>query len=317
MNNNPQNLLQHLLSVLISRRKFLLYVMLTATLIGAIICAFRPKQYIAETKFVLKNHLFADRTYLYSKDMRYINYYASEDDIERLVALEDADAVMNDLIGRLHLAAYYKTNLRKDPGYRKLRKKISGRVKIYHTPEKHAVLAFWDKNPQMAARIANEYLRLIEFHLRNNYNSVRNDAFGALKEKIHEEENQLNLLTDSLSALREQYGIYDIISPTRSNTVITNHYNGNGRKDFAKGLELIQNLESVKDRAVADLSDHLSLANQYEGGENVKDLSLIQIIKTAQPPLHASTLGYISTLLVCLFSGLAFGVIYVLVNERR
>jgi uncharacterized protein involved in exopolysaccharide biosynthesis len=301
---------------LFAHRKVILWITGCALLTGVVAGLCRRPEYTAETTFILKNHLFADRSYLYSKDMRYINYYAPEDDIERLVALSDADRVLDDLIRQQHLDVYYKANAQKDTAYRRLKKKIMRRVKIHRTPEKHAVLAYTDKSPVKAAQIANKYLGLIEQNLRSNYNSVRSDVYRSLREKITEEEAALEKLTDSLAKMRDYYGIYDILNPTRANMMVDAHIKHNGHPEFAKGMELIQNLESVKDRAVADLSDHISLANQYAGSNKINDLSLIQIVKTAQPPLKPSSTGVLLTALLSLLAGFCFSILYVLIRYR-
>ncbi|HTN16659.1 MAG TPA: hypothetical protein VL092_03195 [Chitinophagaceae bacterium] len=316
MSFNPQAETSNIFRMLAARRKTILAISLSAAVFGLALGLFKTKRYSAETTFILKNHLFADRTYLYSKDMRYINYYAPEDDIERLIALTDADHVLDELIGQLDLVAYYKTDTAKPKALRILKKKIAKQVEIMRTPEKHAILSYEDKNPEMAARIANKYLELIELNLRINYNSVRADVYRALQNKIAEEDSALLLLTDSLASMRKYYGIYDIISPTRGNMIVNAHIQDNGHPEFAKGLELIQNVESVKDRAVADRSDHISLANQYAGSEKIGDLSLIQIVKVAQPPLKASSTGPALIALVSFVAGLIFSVLYLLVQAR-
>ncbi|MBL7711736.1 MAG: hypothetical protein JNL13_04705 [Chitinophagaceae bacterium] len=316
MSFDPQTETKTIFRIIAAQRRKILIFGLSAAVLGFMLGLFKTRRYNAETTFILKNHLFADRTYLYSKDMRYINYYAPEDDIERLIALTDADNVLNSLISQLNLVAYYKTDTTKPKALRILKKKIAKQVEISRTPEKHAILSYEDKNPEMAARIANKYLELIELNLRINYNSVRADVYRALQTKIAEEDRALMLLTDSLAAMRRQYGIYDIISPTRGNMIVNAHIQDNGHPDFAKGLELIQNVESVKDRAVADRSDHISLANQYAGSEKIGDLSLIQVIKVAQAPLKASSSGPAFIALVCFVAGLLFSTLYMLVQAR-
>ena len=64
--------------------------------------------------------MYADKTYLYSKDMRYINYYGSEDDIERLVALIESDTIQNTLISELNLMKHYKADSTSDKEVRLL-----------------------------------------------------------------------------------------------------------------------------------------------------------------------------------------------------
>jgi uncharacterized protein involved in exopolysaccharide biosynthesis len=67
---------------------------------------------------------------------------------------------------------------------------------------------------------------------------------------------------------------------------------------------------------VADRSDHISLANQYTNSEQINDLSLIQIIKTAQAPLKTSSLGIIPLALFCGLLGLLFAMLLILLQLR-
>lgn len=317
METQPATLLQNILSLLIHKKKKILYFCSAAMLLGLLISLLKPKEYKAETAFILKNHLFADRSYLYSKDMRYINYYAPEDDIERLIALIDADSVIDILIRDLNLIQYYKVDtIGKPKALRMLKKSIAKQVKIIRTPEKNAELSFKDKNADTAAIIANKYLELIEKTLRKNYNSVRQDVLNSLQTKIREEDSVLIVLSDSLARMRQYYRIYDIINPTRGNMILSAHITDNGHPEFAQGLELIQNIESVKDRLVADRSDHLSLANQYTTSAQLNDLSLIQIIRVAEAPLKTSGLGIIAISLLCGMIGLVFVVLFILLQYR-
>lgn len=317
MNIQPTTLLQNIISVLNSKKKQILYSCAGAILLGLIISLAKPKEYKAETAFILKNHLFADRSYLYSKDMRYINYYAPEDDIERLIALIDADSVIDILIRDLDLIRYYEVDTTGKPkALRMLKKSIAKQVKIIRTPEKNAELSYKDKNADTAAIIANKYLELIEKTLRKNYNTVRQDVLNSLQTKIKEEDSVLIVLSDSLARMRKYYRIYDIINPTRGNMLLNMHITDNGHPEFAEGLELIQNIESVKDRMVADRSDHVSLANQYTNSAQLNDLSLIQIIRVAEAPLKTSGLGIIAISLLCGLFGFIFIVLFVLFQYR-
>jgi hypothetical protein len=98
--------------------------------------------------------------------------------------------------------------------------------------------------------------------------------------------------------------------------MMSNHITDNGHPEFARGLELIQNIESVKDQAVSDRAEHISLANQYATGEKMNDLSLIQMIKVAQPPLKPSDMGIILTTLISMLTGFAFAVCYIILTGK-
>ena len=313
---NPEKDTLKIIDIVYQRKRVVLVFAFAAFALGITARLLKPREYTAETFFILKNHLYADKTYLYSKDMRYINYYGSEDDIERLVALIESDTIQNTLISELNLMKHYKADSTSDKEVRLLKKTIAKKVKIMRTPQKSASLSYTDKSPEMAAKIANRYLQLLEYTLRTNYNSVRKDVQHSLQDKIAQEDRSIALLTDSLARMRKYYGIYQIINPARENMMLNGNIENNGHPEFAEGLELIQNLESIKDQAVTDRAEHISLLNQYVTGEKADDLSLIQLIKVAEPPLKPSDMGIVATSVISLILGAAFGIIYAILQYR-
>lgn len=86
----------------------------------------------------------------------------------------------------------------------------------------------------------------------------------------------------------------------------------NGREGFAKGLETIQNYESVKDQLVADRSRHISLVNQYTTGTGMNELPLTKVIKKAKLPLKKAGMGFFTTIVAAGFAGAFFSMVYVL-----
>jgi len=313
---NPEKDTLLLIDIINKSKRLIIAFACIAAILGITARLLKPREYKAETFFILKNHLYADKTYLYSKDMRYINYYGSEDDIERLVALIESDTIQNTLIRELNLMKHYKVDSTSEKEIRLLKKTIAKNVKILRTPQKSASLSYTDKDPILAAKVANRYLQLLEYTLRTNYNSVRKDVHHSLQDKVAQEGEVIAMLTDSLANMRKYYGIYQIINPARGNLMLNGNIENNGHPEFAKGLELIQNLESIKDQAVTDRAEHISLLNQYVTGEQADDLSLVQLIKTAEPPLKPNDFGIVTTVLLSLLLGAAFGIVYVLLQHR-
>lgn len=119
------------------------------------------------------------------------------------------------------------------------------------------------------------------------------------------------MLTDTLAHLRDEYGIYDIISPARYNIMLSSLKNS-GKPGFARGVEQIQNIESVKDELVSDRARNITLANQYTTGTKMNELPLTKIVKLSPLPIKASGPGLKMVLLICALSGFFFSTLYVL-----
>jgi uncharacterized protein involved in exopolysaccharide biosynthesis len=89
----------------------------------------------------------------------------------------------------------------------------------------------------------------------------------------------------------------------------------NGRPGYGKGVELIQNIEAVKDELVSEKAKHIALAGQYASSIDNKQIILTQVIKTAKIPVKAKEPGMLTVILVSGLLGLLFGVLYALKNS--
>src|SRR5690606_3089253 len=112
---------------------------------------------------------------------------------------------------------------------------------------------------------------------------------------------------------REQYQIYDIINPKRTNTIIGS-LKSNGHKEFGRGVEEIQNVSAIKDQWVMDRSSYISLMNEFSTGTGADELSFMKVISPATPPVSPAGLGLVLTVVACALLGFFFCVVTVLLN---
>ncbi len=241
-----------------------------------------------------------------------MDYFASEDDIDRVMAIAKSDMVRNQVIENMHLFAAYglDSNDAKDAD------KMGGIWKknfdATRTEFKNMELSFVDTNAKRAADITNETVRVVEYTYRNYYNAIKAKIYSSIEEKVKETDSTINTLTDTLAALRDHYQIYDIISPGRNNMM--NAIKNNGNKDFGMGIEQIQNIESVKDQIVTDRAKYISLLNEFSTGTKLNDLSFLKVISSATPPVKHAGLGLILTVIACTVVGFFGSVIIALIN---
>jgi LPS O-antigen subunit length determinant protein (WzzB/FepE family) len=292
------------------RKKIFIFTLLSAFL-GILLYFILPKKYEADATFILKNPQYADRSNMYNNETKFVDYYGNEDDIDRLTTISWSDTVQNTVIRTMNLAAVYNYDTTKPKEVIKLRRRFNRNLKIRRTESKSIILSYCDKDPQRAADVVSLSISLIEKSLRGFYNSMRNDMYQSILRKANDDEANITMLTDSLIKLRQQYKIYDIISPSRYNTIMGS-MKDNGNPDFARGVELIQNIESVKDELVSDRTRHLTLANQYSTHTQINEMPLIHMVKQAQPPLRPKDVYILETIVLCTLLGFLFSVVYVL-----
>ncbi len=287
---------------------------LIAVISGLLIYLVMPRKYEAEVIFILKNPIYADRNNLYNYEAKFLDYVANDDDVDRLITMASSDSLQDNIISTLHLAAAYDYDSTDPEQVHKLKKYFKNHLKIFRNEYKNVVLTYTDKDPVRAAATANLCVVLLEKNLRGFYNGMRRNMYLSILNKIHEEDSAVVVLTDTLVKLRNQYGIYDIISPSRYNTIL-GAMKENGHAGFANGVEQVQNIESVKDELVGDRAKHISLANQYSTGTEVNEMHLTHIIQAATPPFPQTRLEIAITVSVSACLGLLYGIVHVLMAD--
>ncbi|MBS1585596.1 MAG: hypothetical protein JSS82_08600 [Bacteroidetes bacterium] len=293
------------------RRKLIGYTTVAAIVAGLLFYFIKPKKYEAELIFILKNPLYSDRNYLYNNETKFIDYFANDDDVDRLITMARSDSVQNKIINAFSLAQAYDYDSASPKQILKLRKFFNKNLNIYRTESKNVVLTYTDKDPARAIKVASMCLDESEHTLHGFYIGMRRSMYESIVSKIKEEDSTIHMLTDTLSKLRARYGIYDIISPARYNIMLS-AFKDNGKPDYALGLEEIQNVESVKDELVADRAKHITLANQYTTGTSLTDMPFTYVVNRSRLPLKPKEMNLAIILLACAFAGLFFSALYVL-----
>ena len=300
--------------ILSRRKKFILFITLAAGVAGLLGAFIRPKQYEAKAEFYLKNPFYADRNFVYNSDAKYIDYFAGEDDVARLIAFAHSDTVQLRIIRVMHLYKAYHVDTANAKEVADFRKNFTDRLNLWRTDSRGLELASIDKDARRAAAIANLTVALLEQELQHFYTGTRASMHQSVLRKIAEQTERIQVLTDSLVALRELYSIYDIISPSRYNLMLGNIKN-NGKPGFARGIEQIQNIESMKDEMVSVRSHNLTLAEQYATGNGLNEMPLIYMVKQALPPQRVMGMSKLFLALTTALCGFFFACILILITN--
>jgi uncharacterized protein involved in exopolysaccharide biosynthesis len=295
-------------------QRLIIIVTVLAAVLGAIFSFIRKKKYEAKADIIMTNPLYTDRNNLFrANEMRFVDYFGGDDDADRVLVIAESDTVRNMVTQRLNLGEAYKLDLSKADDRAKLRGIFKKNFKVNRTEYKTAEIFYTDTDPQRAAAVVNESVKASEEIFRGFYVHMRSKVYNSINEKIQDMDSTINTLTDTLAVLRNQYGIYDIIAPGRMN-VMSGSIKSNGSANFGKGVEQIQNIESIKDQLVADRARYFSLLNEFSTGNSAGDLSLIQWITPATPPADPKGLGTLMLIVACALLGFFFSALYVLIS---
>ena len=260
---NPRFDLVDIIRIIERRRRFVITVTLICLALGVLFYLVRQKKYEATVAFFVSNPILTDRSNIFAgADSRYTDYFGDEDDIDRVIALAESDTVVIQTIKNSGLDKAYDIDL-SDPNERsKIKSRFSKNLEVKRTEYKLLEVYYTDKDPKIAADVANEAVKNIGAGYSNFYNSRKNIVYASLKKSLKAVDSSIVSLTDTLARLREESGIYDLISPNRVN-LVNNSVRGNG-KDMGRYMEVILNFESVKDMMVIDRSKfcHCSISIQ-------------------------------------------------------
>jgi capsular polysaccharide biosynthesis protein len=300
----------------IRRHKNIILVITALTAVaGALFYLAGPKKYEGKTEFIVRNPVYSDRNNLYNYDTKFIDYFANEDDIDRVILMSESEIVQSRVIRNLHLAEAYGIDASNRKGEQQLARKFSKNYNITRTEYKDLVLAYVDVDPERAAKVANEIVKVLDSTFIDYYREMRQHMYQSIADKIKEEDSTINALTDTLVLLREHYGIYDIISPARNNLMLS-PMNASGKKDFARGLEMVQNVESLKDQVVADRAKQTTIYNQFNTGTRIDQMPMIKVVTYAKNPVSPKGIGGMYTVLACAFLGFFFSTMLMSFTDR-
>jgi capsular polysaccharide biosynthesis protein len=286
-------------------KKLVIIITAASALAGAIFHLAGPKKYEAKTEFIIRNPLYGDRNSIYNYETKFIDYFGNEDDADRIMIMAGSDMVQSKVIKNMNLAAAYNLDENDPKSKDQLERKFNKNFNITRTEYKDVVLSYMDTDPARAAAVANECVKVLEAAFGGFYKDMRVGMYQSINEKIKEEDSSIDALTDTLSSLRDQSAIYDIISPSRFNLMLGS-MKDNGHKNYGKAVELIQNYESLKDELVSDRAKQATLVNQFTTGNKMEELPMIKVVTPAKIPISAKGIGGLYTMLACALLGFFF-----------
>lgn len=307
----PRFDLVDIVKTLHQKLRLLIIVTIIAALVGAVAFLVRKKQYKAKTAFFVANPLYIDRTNLFRTDYsQFIDYFAKEDDVDKVMAIAKSDSMQRRVIDKLQLGKVYGKDPSNPKDLFKLMEIFEGNFEIKRTEYTSVEVTYTDADAKVAADVANEIVKTISEMYSSYYASLRNHVQHSLQAKISEIDTTINRLTDSLAVLRDRYQVYDLISPSRKNIISGTMRSGG--QGFGRGIEEIQNIESVKDQLVTDRAEYITIINEYTTGTKAGDLPLVQTLTNASAPYKAMGFGLLATIAISAIVGLFFCALLVL-----
>jgi len=306
--NTPTFDLVDIVKVVQRNLKLILSVTIAAALIGGIGNKMKKKEYQAESEVYLLNPLFGDRNHIFRlpEDVHFVDYFGTEGDVDRVMTMIASKDVEDSVVKAMDLYKAYGLNPQQPADRVKMRQIYRDGFESKRTENSSIMSSYTDTDPVRSAAVLDAICKITDYKLRAYIASVKSNSMKAVEQKIKQTDLQISLYTDSLVHAREQYGIYDIISPVRKG--ITAASVSHSGANAARGVEEVQNLEAVKDQLVISRAELASIANGLNA--NVADeVQLLYNVSTPVAPDKAHGLGTILTAAACAFVAFFFCVL--------
>jgi hypothetical protein len=256
--------------------KILLFAFLVASIMAAYAYSLKNR-YTSYANFYPANALIGSRDNLFRKEFQdAIDMFGLENEIDRIYTIGNSAPILSMLIEKYKLAEHYKIDVKNDTkGMLKVYKKFDKMYNVSKGAFGNIELNVTETDPQLGYEIAQSALEAIQDNFRSYYVNSSKGISDALNVRMLSMDSTIALLTDSLVNMRNKYGIFDIISPSRKSDVSVNSTN-------ARGIEEIQTVEELKDKMVMEKANYAGIQNEFLTIQH-KSIPFIHVVQYPTP----------------------------------
>jgi uncharacterized protein involved in exopolysaccharide biosynthesis len=257
-------------------KKILTFAIIIAAIV-AVYAFFQKNTYKSYGNFYPANGLISGRDNLFRTDLQdAIDQFGLENEVDHMYTIANSAPVLSHLIEKYNMAKHYKIDVDADPkGKEKVYKRFDKCFDVTKGANGNMEITVTDENSDTASAIANEALIELQDKFGSYYRSSSAGVAQAMLVQIKMQDSAIGVYTDSLVKLREQYGVYEILSPSRKGNTTTTSRN-------ARGIETVQNIEEIKDKYVIERARYDAIRNEFNTAAS-KSIPYIQVIQYPTP----------------------------------
>ena len=152
--------------------------------------------------------LLADET---NNERLDIKAYAIEEETEQMMEILGSRALKDKLIPRHNLIAHYNLDTTKKYWQTNLYKNLEESLDVKRTKYGAISISFEDRDPELACRITNDIVDLLDTIKREVENERARAAYAVLQKQMEDVNAEIDRLDDSIKVVME-HGVYDFES---------------------------------------------------------------------------------------------------------
>ncbi|MHB1921504.1 MAG: Wzz/FepE/Etk N-terminal domain-containing protein [Chitinophagaceae bacterium] len=199
MMSEPSFNLIQTVGVLRAWKKQLVLILVVALVVSTLVAFLIPPQYVSQAVLLPANPSLGDRSNLFRTDFELPgNYFGNGDDLDRLLAEAQAPSVIRYLVDRFGLVDHYGIRRSQPFVNTKAARELKKHLEVEKTELSTLRITVWDRNPQMAAELANGAVEKIRTDDQQLLITARSALVSALEKHLGLINLQLSQLQDSI-----------------------------------------------------------------------------------------------------------------------
>ncbi len=230
---------------LLSKIRWILILSFVVALLTAGTSLLLPNYYEASTIFYAASPDLSAPAPL-STTQQKVQVYGNDEDLDRLLSIANSNQLSEFLIDSFNLYEHYDIERNAVKASYKVRKKLRKHMNVLKTKFGAIDLSVEDKVPDMAASISNAARAKISVIAQSLIKDSQGKTLTNYTQNIRDKESALKVLTDSISILRERYGIIDAESQGEVLTTISAQANFNFSESQAR-LKAMEEMNMPQD----------------------------------------------------------------------
>lgn len=190
-------------------KKPIIITCLAIGLVTAAISLLLPNYYEASTTFYAASPSLQSPSVIFGESTKELQFYGTGEDMDRLVQASESNELFNYLTEEFDLYNHYDIDTSSIKAKSKLRLRFSKHFNVIKNERDAIILSVEDKDREFSAKMANAARDKINDIANGLIRESQSEIIKSYELQISDKIETLTIISDSLSALRSRYGIFD------------------------------------------------------------------------------------------------------------
>lgn len=198
-----------ILKILHKWRKQIVYVCAGVGILSIVIALILPVYYSSTTTFYAASEDLFKPQKVYGYGENEINYYGTSSDIQRILTVAQSSELLDFIVQKYNLYEHYDIDPSKPKASYLVREQFMDHMTLMRTKYDALDLTVEDKDPEMAAAMANATRNQIDTIVTSIIRGSQRRVLESYVKTIRQKETALEVIQDSLNRTRLEFGVFD------------------------------------------------------------------------------------------------------------